>query len=209
VGTDPVVRRPLHLVRHGRPVVEPTRPPDQWRIDPAGLADVDRLRHSRALPARARWFSSPERKALETARRLTDGALSAGDVRVVPELCEHRRGAHWFDDPADFRLAVRRAFADPEVCAAPTWEPLAVTRDRLLPAVRRILADHPDDEVVLAGHGTAWTLLVSELTGAPPDLDAWERLRMPDLWVVDVPTSALGQSVPTGCRTAPGRTGSN
>ncbi len=36
-----------------------------------------------------------------------------------------------------------------------------------------------------AGHGTAWTLLKAELTGRPPDLDAWARLRMPDLWVVE------------------------
>ena len=97
-------------MRHGRPVIEPTRPPDQWRLEPGGLADVDRLRHSGALPAKARWFSSPERKALETARRLTDGVLSAADVTVLPALAEQRRGAHWFDDDADFRLAVRRAF---------------------------------------------------------------------------------------------------
>jgi broad specificity phosphatase PhoE len=187
VRADPVVRRRLHLVRHGRPVIEPTRPPDQWRLDPDGLADVDRLRHSGALPAKAHWFSSPERKALETARRLTDGVLSGADLTVLPALAEQRRGAHWFDDMAGFRLAVRRAFAEPEVSAAPTWEPLAVTRDRLLPAVRALLVDHPDDEIVLAGHGTAWTLLVSELTGTPPDLDAWERLRMPDHWVVDLP----------------------
>jgi broad specificity phosphatase PhoE len=84
---------------------------------------------------------------------------------------------------------VRRAFAEPDEPAWPGWEPLAVTRDRLLPAVRRILGETPGEDVVLCGHGTAWTLLVSELTGRPPDLDAWSRLRMPDLWCVDVPTA--------------------
>jgi hypothetical protein len=51
-------------------------------------------------------------------------------------------------------------------------------------AVRRILDDHPDDEIALAGHGTAWTSLVAELNGTEPDLDAWSRLEMPDVWVV-------------------------
>jgi broad specificity phosphatase PhoE len=41
------------------------------------------------------------------------------------------------------------------------------------------------EDVVLVGHGTAWTLLVSELSGEPPDLERWARLAMPDVWVVD------------------------
>jgi broad specificity phosphatase PhoE len=104
---------------------------------------------------------------------------------VVPELAEHRRAVRWFEDADEFRAAVRRAFDEPGSPAVPEWEPLADLGDRLLPAVRRILDHHPGTDVVLAGHGTAWTLLVSELTGAPPDLDAWVALRMPDLWVVD------------------------
>lgn len=173
--------REIHLVRHGRSAVEPGKPAHEWGLHPSGHSAIEELRSSGRLPERARWFSSPETKALETARMLTDL-----DVTVLPALREHERHSTvWFDDPAEFRAVVRRAFESPERPALEGWEPLAVTRDRLLPVVRRILADHPEDEVVLAGHGTAWTLLVSELTGEPPDLDAWERLRMPDLWVVE------------------------
>jgi broad specificity phosphatase PhoE len=175
----------LFLVRHGLSAPDPERPPDTWGLDPAGLADIDALAASGRLPGDALWFSSPETKALATAHRLTDRS-----VTVVPELAEHRRGVHWFGDPESFRAAVRRAFEDPAARAVPEWEPLAATRDRLLPAARRILDAHPGTDVVLAGHGTAWTLLVSELTGAPPDLAAWAALRMPDLWVVERPEHA-------------------
>jgi len=41
--------------------------------------------------------------------------------------------------------------------------------------------------VVLAGHGTAWTLLTAELTGEAPDLDRWAALQMPDAWSLEVP----------------------
>jgi broad specificity phosphatase PhoE len=51
--------------------------------------------------------------------------------------------------------------------------------------VGRILAECPDGPVVLVGHGTAWTMLAAELTGAPPDLEAWAALAMPDVWVLD------------------------
>lgn len=177
--------RTIHLVRHGRSTMERGRAPHEWGLDPAGHADVDALRDSGRLPARARWFSSPEEKALQTACRLT-----TSEVTVVDALREHeRRTTRWFDDPGEFRDAVRRAFERPEEPSVEGWEPLAVTRDRLVPAVRRILADHTDEAVVLVGHGTAWTLLVSELTGRPPDLDAWAGLRMPDVWKVDVAAS--------------------
>jgi broad specificity phosphatase PhoE len=175
----------LFLVRHGRSAVDRRTPAETWGLDPAGLPDLDALRAGGRIPTDAAWFSSPEPKALATARRLTDRP-----VTVVPELAEHRRAVRWFDDAAGFRAAVRRAFDDPDARAVPEWEPLATTRDRLLPAVRRILAAHATSDVALAGHGTAWTLLVSELTGAPPDLDAWAALRMPDLWAVDRPGHA-------------------
>lgn len=177
--------RTLHLVRHGRSTMERGRAPHDWGLDPAGFADIDALRASGRLPERARWFSSPEEKALRTAQRLTNAG-----VVVVEELREHeRQTTRWFDDPAEFRAAVHRAFENLDESSVEGWEPLAATRDRLLPAVRRILADHPHEPVVLAGHGTAWTLLVAELTGQRPDLEAWARLRMPDLWVVE---TALG-----------------
>lgn len=39
--------------------------------------------------------------------------------------------------------------------------------------------------MVLVGHGTAWTLLVAELTGSPADLARWDTLAMPDVIVVE------------------------
>ena len=167
----------LFLVRHGRPRIDPERPASAWELDPARFDDVWALRESGRLPAGAAWFCSPETKAQQTAQLLTDG-----DVGIVEELREQERAAGWFDDFAD---RVRAAFADPARPAAPGWEPLAATRDRLLPAVRRILDVHGDDDVVLVGHGTAWTLLVAELTGHEPDLVRWASLGMPD--VLEVP----------------------
>jgi len=117
---------------------------------------------------------------LGTSRRLTDL-----QVQVVDSLREHERhSTHWIDDFSD---AVRRAFESPDEAAVPGWEPLNITRDRVVPAVRQILTDHLDDEIVLVGHGTAWTLLKAELTGEPPDLEAWAAFEMPDLWVLAVP----------------------
>lgn len=171
----------LHLVRHGRPAVVPGTPAAAWDLDPAGYDDVWALRASGRLPVRAAWLSSPEPKALQTAQLLTDA-----DVGVLDDLREHERSGEWVED---FPAAVRRAFAAPEQPAVAGWEPLAVCRARVVAAVRRVLDVHAGtgDDVVLVGHGTAWTLVVAELTGRPPDLERWASLAMPDVLTVAVP----------------------
>ena len=166
----------LHLVRHGRPAMTRGVPAAEWDLDAGAYDDVWALRASGRLPARAAWFTSPEPKAVQTAQLLTDA-----QVGVLPQLREHERTGEWLEDFTD---AVRRAFAHPEAIAVPGWEPLSVCRDRVVPAVRRVLDVHGDDDVVLVGHGTAWTVVVAELTGRPPDLERWAALAMPDVIVV-------------------------
>jgi broad specificity phosphatase PhoE len=141
-------------------------------LDPAYADDVRALRDR--LPDEAAWFSSPEPKALATARLLTDAP-----VEVVADLREHERDTtDWVED---FEAVVRRAFEDPSVPAYAGWEPLTQTRRRVVRAVAGILDRHRDRDVVLAGHGTAWTLVRSAVAGGPPDLDWWARLAMPDV----------------------------
>ena len=168
----------LHLVRHGRPLVVPGRPAHSWELDPDHFDDVWALRDR--LPARARWFSSPEPKAIATAQLLTDT-----EVGVVLGLREHvRDSADWIDD---FDGTVRRAFADPDLPAYAGWEPLASCRDRVTTTVRGLAAQHPGEDLVLVGHGTAWTVLAAELSGSPADPDRWAALALPDLLVVPAP----------------------
>ncbi len=168
----------LFLVRHGRPAVDRSRPAHEWSLDPAFDDDVRALRAS--LPTAAVWYSSPEPKAFLTARLLTEEP-----IEVVPDLREHERhGTDWIED---FALVVRRAFDHPDVPAYDGWEPLAHTRRRVVRAAGAILDRHPHDDVVLVGHGTAWTLLRSALSGDPPDLDWWAALSMPD--VLQLPIS--------------------
>jgi broad specificity phosphatase PhoE len=102
--------------------------------------------------------------------------------RPLPDLREHERTGEWVED---FPGAVRRAFARPDEPAVRGWEPLSACRERVVPAVRRVLEVRGQDDVVLVGHGTAWTLAVADLTGVPPDLDRWHALGMPDLITVE------------------------
>lgn len=85
-----------------------------WTLDPSGHDEVLALRHR--LPARPVWYSSPEPKALGTARLLAGDPEPADGVHVEPDLREHERGPGWIED---FPAIVRRALEAPELSAAP------------------------------------------------------------------------------------------
>jgi broad specificity phosphatase PhoE len=143
---------------------------------PERLSSRDSERPGATLPATGLWFSSPEPKALKTARMLT-----AAPVTVVSGLSEMARPAGWYED---FDSLVAQALATPDRPAAPGWETAASTLGRVARAVDRIATKHEGEVLILAGHGTAWTLLASALTGAAPDMMAWKRLLFPDHVVI-------------------------
>jgi broad specificity phosphatase PhoE len=170
----------LHLVRHGR-VVPDAGPASGWTLHPEAAAGIAELCRSGVLPASATWFSSPESKAIQTARALTDRTIHPVDgLREMSRPAERWRGGD------GWHSVVRRSIDVPDHPALPGWETGRATTERVVGAVRQIRESCPDDDVVLVGHGTAWTLLVSALTRRPPDFEAWTRLRMPDHCVLSV-----------------------
>lgn len=171
----------LYLVRHGRPNVDPAVPASTWVLDPEREHLVADLAARAPWPAGAVWFTSPEPKAARTAF-----LLAGREVPIVEDLREHERiGTTWLPD---FVEAVGEAFASPYSEVRPGWELMIRTRSRVVTAVRKILAEHPGRDVVLVGHGTAWTLLTAVLAGTEPDLERWRNLAMPDVITVEKTT---------------------
>lgn len=131
----------LYLVRHGRPVIDPSVPASAWTLDPGYEHLVTDLAARAPWSADAVWFTSPEPKAARTAR-----LLAGRDVLLVADLREHeRRGTGLIPDFVD---AVGEAFANPNSEIRPGWEPVARTRSRVAAAVLRILEQHPGRDVV-------------------------------------------------------------
>lgn len=175
----------LHLVRHGPPLIEPGQAASTWELDWSRTEETSQLRKvlQRRAPS-ATWHSSDEPKAVATAQLLTTQLVSTwSSLREV-----HR--ADWFSTHQELGAAFLDAFDEPTRPARPGWEPLDQARLRVTSAVTELVAQD-GDELVLVGHGTAWTLLVSELTGDAPDLGAWGRLRTPDLCTVDLGTQTV------------------
>ena len=168
----------LHLVCHGRLLVEPGRPASTWGLDPAGFDDVWALRER--MPWGATWFCAPEPAAVETAQLLTDG-----EVGVLEGIAELRRPVGGEDDDA----ALARAFAAPGEPAGPGWESLEACRQRLRTALQP-LERALDGEVVLIGHPVAWSVLEADLAGRTPRHDDLLGWTVPDLRTVTLAASS-------------------
>lgn len=183
--------RHVHLVRHGLPLVDTEAAASSWALDPAGARAVRDLRTSGRLPDRATWFCSPEPKARETARILTDDT-----IEVVDGLREQvRLHVGWIDD---FDVVLADAFARPERPAYEGWEPLDATRRRAADAVRGLLHEHPKGDLVLVGHGTSLALVAAELTGTPVNPLAPAAMGFPD--VVTIEMSSESDPAPLSVR---------
>lgn len=126
------------------------------------------------LPGAGIWVSSSEPKAAATAALLADA-----DIRLDDDLREAVRSGEYVDR-GTFERQVSRSFAAPATPAAPGWEPLRVTQSRMLRAARAAVVEAGGADVVLVGHGTALTMLVSALTSTPPDVPAWKHMLFPD-----------------------------
>jgi broad specificity phosphatase PhoE len=178
----------LHLIRHGRPIVVADTTASAWRL----AADVEpfaTLAAASGFPRSGRWVSSSEPKAFDTARRLRRlVGLPVGDIDPTPALGEMRRPAVLTDDAA-FRRAVERSVENPAESAVAGWE----TAQSVLVRLRREVVRRHEratanglSDVVLVGHGTAWSLLVADILNRPVDVAGWQQMRMPDWCVLDV-----------------------
>lgn len=137
---------------------------------PAAPVDVQPLLQSGVLPTQARWFSSP------TADW---HLLSGGELEEVDALQEGNCGRDLADSPG-FTTAIAAFLRDGVIPDGADWETRVDVTLRIVNITLSILAAFPGENVVLVGHGIAFTLLVAALTGSKPDIEAWLNLRPVD-----------------------------
>jgi broad specificity phosphatase PhoE len=176
----------LILVRHSVPEIRSEVPAAEWRLSGDGVARAREL--SRRLhPAGASCvFTSPEPKAVETARALAE--QWALPIEEVPGLREHERPRAQMLPRDDFERKIRDLFARPAelVFGAETADQ---ARRRFTRALMPLLARSTGD-VVAVSHGTVMTLFVAQATGVEP-FAFWKRQEMPCAVTLTIPELRL------------------
>ena len=158
------------------PIQNPHLPPSQWTLSPDGRASALLMRHE--LPAEVVLLSSPEQKALETAR-LAAGRPPASDAGFR----EVDRPGEPFDE---FSVERRGAWIRGELDARHRgWETLEQAGRRFAQAVEA----HPGNDLLIATHGmvlVAWLVEIGRLEAGRAAEAYWSTLTFPQLITVEI-----------------------
>lgn len=161
----------LIVMKHACPAYGPDAPPEQWLLGDDGHEAARSL--ALALPSGALLASSVEPKARQTLE-------PAGTVST-----DERFNEVWRDEPyeGDFR-ARRSAY----VAGAdhPGWEPRADVAARFASGIAHWTSAAGDRPLVIASHGMALTIWLTEAIGLDDPEAFWLGLTMPDPHIVDL-----------------------
>ncbi len=194
------------LVRHAQSQVNPARDASEWGLTEAGQAAARRLSALALFEHAAGFCAGPEPKLRETLAPVA--ALYGMAVQSEPNFAE-TRSAGWLNGDA-FLETVRRLFAAPNQAPAEGWEAASAAAARFAAGVERLCARH--EPIVHPGHALPGTFAVAsggralvgylaEVLGlnAEQAFETWQRLRMPDLAVLDlVPEQPPRLAIPFG-----------
>lgn len=177
----------LVLVKHSAPQIVPDAPPATWRLSPEGVSRCGPLAE-RLRPFRPRSIvSSVEPKAAGTAALVAERLGLAVDL--VAGLHEHDRRDTPFLGDAAFAAAVRTMFARPNELVLGR-ETAAEAGTRFAAALEPVLADRPDEDVIVVAHGTVISLFVAARTRVD-GYGLWTRLGLPSFVVLRRPELEL------------------
>jgi broad specificity phosphatase PhoE len=165
-------------------------PAARWGLSQEGIARAAAFA-GRLQPGNAdRIFTSPEPKALHTARIL--GAAWTIPVEEVEGLREHERPEARILSRDQFEERVRDVFARPSdvVFGAESADAALGRFDAT--AARLLEQSHRD--VVIVSHGTVIALFVAKHTGTDA-FEFWKQQQMPFAVILELPTLSLERTI--------------
>ena len=177
----------LLLIRHAETKQNPSVPSSQWHLTERAYAACEDL--ARRLRARnlSRIITSEEFKAKETGRVLAEHLGIPWNT--APNLHEHERSGVPYMEQEVWLGRLESFFKHPDDLIFGN-ETGAQARRRFDNAVRGILSEYPNEPLAIVTHASVMALFVAHYNEADP-LSLWQRLRMPDVVALSVPSFRL------------------
>jgi broad specificity phosphatase PhoE len=157
------------LIRHGAPIHDSDRPVTEWTLSAEGESKARDLGDSLVAAGIRQLVSSPEPKAVATARAAAEATNL--DVLIDEGLREIRRP--WVSGSFDQTLFEYFRGDSPA-----NWEPIAEAVERFAAALERHSRRRP---VGVVTHGTVMTAFLAA-NGLVRADSFWSGLTMPDAW---------------------------
>jgi broad specificity phosphatase PhoE len=182
--------RPLYLIRHASPVIQPDVPAERWTLSPRGVEEARALAEvARGWGLRA-LYTSNEPKAQSTALIVGDGTgLPAQVVEGVHEL----KMDGWIGNADAFGETVREVLEQPEL-AAPGCERAADAAERFARAVELVAGGELPAAVV--SHGRVLTAYLASRAPMEDPFELWRSIPMPGWGCIDLDARRAGLMAP-------------
>jgi broad specificity phosphatase PhoE len=177
----------LILVKHAMPNIVPNVPAQNWALSEEGMAQSVQLAERLRRYHPHRVFASREPKAAQT------GVLLAATLELpfeaLDDLHEQARANEGYHSPEVFRAKLRAFFKQPNELVFGT-ETADAAYTRFAAVLDRLSAQHPNETLIIATHGTVLSLFLARRAGLAP-FEVWESLSLPDYRIFDTHTQQL------------------
>lgn len=152
-------------ISHPQVRIDPQVPVPDWSLSERGRERTLSAASLPWVPRLRRIFSSPERKAIETADIFAKAAGVA--IEIAPTSHEIDRSATGYFTHDEHEAAANGFFANPTQSFL-GWERAIDAQGRIAGAIAVILEHHdPAQPIAFVGHGGVGTLLKCHLSGQP------------------------------------------
>jgi len=132
-------------------------------LSPAGREQAARIAERLGAEPFAALYSSPRRRAIETAQAIGSG------IRVVPEFRELDFGdfeGRTYDEITTTHPDLYRQWMEtPTTVQFPNGESFAQMNQRVLTAYRTILAEHAEQTIAIVAHGGVARIILADALG--------------------------------------------
>ena len=181
--------RKLILIKHARPLVDPSKSSDLWDLSDEGREQAKGLASKIAPYQPAIIVSSEEPKAVQTAE------IIAGDLKIkaasAPDLHEHDRSNVPHMRSGEFISHVELFFRKPNERVLGR-ESATEALGRFENAIDDVLAGHAEGDIAIVSHGTVIALFIehhSDRNG----FAVWREMSLPSFAVFELPQMRLSQ----------------
>jgi len=172
--------RPVYLIRHASPNVQPNVPAADWTLSDRGIAEAERLaEEAQSWDLRA-LYTSAESKAKATALIIGDACgLDAGVVQGIEEL----RFDEWIGNADAFSAAVRSILEQPDTSMRGA-ERASAAAIRFADAMR--IVEQGELPAAVVSHGRVMTAYLGRVLHLEDPFALWRSIPMPGWALLDL-----------------------
>lgn len=172
----------MYIVRHAETKIEPNIPIVDWRLSESAIKSIRKMLNGTVLDDVQRVYHSPLLKARDTARII--GELYGIRTETSECLREVDRSFGYVQRETHFQQ-VSKYLSGIE---SNYFEKYENAQDRIVTCLRNLLSAAGGKSVMVVSHGIVLTLLYSYLLGVRLSFEDWQKLRMPDLSIINLET---------------------